>query len=203
MIMRGTLRKIILEMSLILIIILLPLFAVEVSAKMSPEEVSLGRGPNDVHIAGNGIGMPIGRILLVRRGNETGAIRFIKDWFIISKRFSRAEYESYIFTNPKEYMSANTLIRKKSIASWNFIANFLFWGNAEVKCGSIRMFWTGNRTVYFYSGDQYDGDYGIEFAPTPWMDISQVNLSDQRIKWFRYNGKRDRVNIPIDNLWVR
>ncbi len=189
--------------SLILILGLLPLFAVNVFATMAPEEVSRSRGPNDVHIAGNGIGMPIGRILLVRRGEETGAIRFLRKWSVISNRFTRAEYESYCLNNQPRKITDNTVIHKRDVASWNFIAKFLFWGNAEVRCGSIRMFWTGGTMVYFYRGDQYVGDYGVEFAPTPWTDISQVNLRDARIKWYRYDVKRDRVNIPIDNLWVR
>jgi hypothetical protein len=55
--------------------------------------------------------------------------------------------------------------------------------------------------IYFFSLSQKDGDYGIELAPTKWTDISQVNVFDPRLKWYRYDEKRKDTFIPIDQLW--
>jgi hypothetical protein len=46
-------------------------------------------------------------------------------------------------------------------------------------------------------------DYGIELAPTPWTDIKELNIKDPRIKWYKYDEKRERVFIPIDKLWEK
>ena len=75
------------------------------------------------------------------------------------------------------------------------------FGNKEVRCGSIRLYWPGKSSVCFYSLNKEEGDYGIELAPTIWSDISQVNVNDSRIKWYRYDEKREDITIPIDRLW--
>jgi len=46
-------------------------------------------------------------------------------------------------------------------------------------------------------------DYGFELAPTPWTDIKDVNIKDPRIKWYKYDEKRERFFIPIDKLWEK
>jgi len=39
-------------------------------------------------------------------------------------------------------------------------------------------------------------------APTPWENITEVNVSDKRIKWYRYDKNRKTIDIPvIDKLW--
>lgn len=55
--------------------------------------------------------------------------------------------------------------------------------------------------VYYNKHDQPQGDYGIELAPTKWTDISQVDVFDPRLIWYRYDENRKDLNIPVDKLW--
>ena len=161
----------------------------------------------DVHIAPNGIVMPLDRILLIRKGSDYCAIKFIRFWTGKTEEDRYAEYESY---SPREKSGDTNFLpdnveSKKGTASFSRlygIGRLAFsLGNKEVKCGEVRMFWSGDGAVHFFARGQREGDYGIELAPTPWTDIHRVNLSDPRIRWYRYDTTRKRVNMPIDNLW--
>jgi hypothetical protein len=61
--------------------------------------------------------------------------------------------------------------------------------------------WLSNPGVYFYGSQQTEGDYGIEFAPSKWTEISEINVFDSRLKWQRYDSKRQTMRINIDDLW--
>lgn len=171
------------------------------------EETFVPPQSQEVHLAPNGVVMPLGRILLVRRGTEYCALKFIRFWTGKTERDRYAEYESYCpreaSDNPE--FRAERVEKKRETASFSRLFGFgrlaFSLGNKEVKCGSLRLFWSGKGAVYFFARDQSQGDHGIELAPTPWSDISQVNISDPNVRWYRYNETRKRVNIPVDKLW--
>ena len=52
-------------------------------------------GTNEVHIAPNGISVPLGRILLVRKGMEYGALIITEAWIENREEDKYARYESY------------------------------------------------------------------------------------------------------------
>lgn len=165
--------------------------------------------PSEIHIAPHVVLMPLERIILVRKDSDYCAIKFNRfwggqktdqDWY--------AEYESYYqddktgdFTKDKVKFRKDVLSSPK--AKWSLFGHpvVLFGVNKEIKCGPIRLWWTGKGSVYFFKRYQPEGDYGIELAPTPWSNISEVNVFDPRIKWYRYDEKREKVNILINQLW--
>lgn len=164
-------------------------------------------GPNEVLIGPNGVIMPLGKILLIRKNSDLGAIKFTKFWRGKTEDDLYAAYEAYYqddktgdFINKNVKFSQEELHSPKPIFSL-FGHPFAFGIKEEIKCGPIRLWWTGKGAVYFFARDQRQGDYGIEFAPTKWTDISQVNVFDKRLKWYRYDESRKRVNIPVDHLW--
>jgi hypothetical protein len=59
--------------------------------------------------------------------------------------------------------------------------------------------WTYPNHVAFYSGGQAQ-DEGIELAPTKWQEISEVNIQDPHLNWYRYDEKRERILIPRAHL---
>jgi len=75
------------------------------------------------------------------------------------------------------------------------------FGNTDIECGSFKLFWSEKGWVYFFNSSQKQGDYGIELAPTRWTDISQVNVFDPRLKWFKYDESRETMIISVDELW--
>ncbi len=164
-------------------------------------------GPSDVQIAPNCIIMPVGRILLVRKDSDYCAIKFTEFWTGKTKEDLYAKYESYYQGDKTGDFSNKNIKFKKEDLSWPKAKTSIFghpWAPGtkdEIRCGPIKLWWTGKGTVYFYKRYQPESDYGIELAPTKWTDISQVNVFDSRLKWYRYDEKRKDVIIPVDQLW--
>ena len=161
-------------------------------------------GPNDVHIGKTAIVMPLGKILLVRRDSDYCAIKFSEFWTGKTEDDVYATYESYYQGDKSGHFSKEKLkIRKDKLAfpKPRGIGRFAFsFGNRNIRCGPLKLQWAGRGSVFFYAEGQKQGDYGIELAPTKWTDISQVNVFDPRLRWYRYDEKRPRVNIPVDKL---
>lgn len=171
-------------------------------------------GPNEVHIGAMGVVMPIEKILLVRKGSEYCSIKFTKLWsentsedstlFVAAGSDEYALYESYYQGDKTgDFSKKNVQINKAKLSFLKprGIGRLAFsFGNQEIKCGTIKLRSLSN-AISFYAEDQKAGDYGIELAPTKWTDISQVNVFDSRLKWYRYDENRKRVNIPVDQLW--
>jgi len=164
-------------------------------------------GPNEVHIGPNALVMPLGKIVLVRRGSEYCAVKFTEAWAGKTVEDQYAKYESYYQDDGTgDFFNKNVQFRKDQLCDRRFIGFMRFgfragFENLEMKCGPIRLFWSAEGSVHFRGLGQKDGDYGIELAPTQWTDISQVNVFDPRLKWYRYDEKRRRINILIDQLW--
>lgn len=162
-------------------------------------------GPDDVHIGKSAIVMPLGKILLVRRDSDYCAIKFMKFWAGKTEKDLYARYESYCQDDKTgDFSKLNVRVRKAELSfpKPRGIGRLAFsFGNKEIDCGPVRLFWSGQGAVHFYSEGQKQADYGIELAPTKWTDILQVNVVDPRLKWYRYDENRKRMNIPADRLW--
>lgn len=161
-------------------------------------------GPNDVHIGKTAIVIPLGKILLVRRGSDYCEIKFTEFWTGKTEEDVYAMYESYYQGDKTgDFSKQNLKFRKDKLAfpKPRGIGRLTFsFGNRNIHCGPLKLQWAGRGSVFFYAEGQKQGDYGIELAPTKWTDISQVNVFDPRLKWYRYDEKRQRVNIPVDQL---
>jgi hypothetical protein len=160
---------------------------------------------NDVKIRPNAISVPMGRIILIRKASEYGAVKFIDFWMGKTIQDEYGKYESYYQGDGTgDFSKKNVLLRKGKVSMLRPIG----WGglhcargSPEFRCGPFKLAWSGKNWVYFFHWGQDQGDYGIELAPTKWTDISQVNVFDPRLKWYRYDEKRKDMYIPIDHLW--
>lgn len=166
---------------------------------------------NEVMIAPNAIGIPLGRILLIRKSSDYCAVRFTQCWTGKTDYEQHAEYESYYQGDKTgEFGKSNVKYRKEEVyykkPSFSIFGHPISVGDKrDIQCGPIELWWSGLNcitAVYFNRHDLKQGDYyGIELAPTKWSNISEVNVFDPRLKWYRYDDNRKRVNIPIDRLW--
>ncbi len=163
--------------------------------------------PAQVIITGNGISMPLGRILLVRKDAYYCAVKFTEGWTGKTIEDCFENYEAYCLGdgtgNP---FDKNVLCEKGQLISRRLIAGRLIplpvgRQNEDLKCGPIKLYWTVGGVYFCDLRDMKHCDYGIAFAPTKWKDISQVNLFDPRLTWYRYEGLRKAIFIPIDQLW--
>jgi len=162
--------------------------------------------PDEVLIGPNGVIMPLRRILLIRKGSDYCAVEFTNFWTGKTDEDLYAAYESYYQDDKTgDFTNKNVKFKKGELSSakprWIGGGHTFSFGNKEIQCGYIRLWWTGKGAVYFFGNLKAQSDYGIELAPTPWTTISEVNVFDPRVKWYRYDETRKRVNIPIDKLW--
>jgi hypothetical protein len=161
--------------------------------------------PDDVGIAPNAIRVPIGIFLLARKNQEHCAVKFTKFWTGKTQEDEFVTYESYYQGDRTgNFSNKNVKIKREKLSSPKprGIGRLAFsFGDRDIKCGSIKLEWSGKGWVYFFNSNQKQGDYGIELAPTIWMDISEVDVFDPRIKWYRYDEERKRMNIQINKLW--
>jgi hypothetical protein len=162
-------------------------------------------GPDQIQIAKTGIEMPLGRLLLIRKDQDYCVVRFSKFWTGQDEKERFASYEAYFQgdrTGDFSKSNVKVSLRKASFLIPRGIGRFYFQlGDEEVRCGPFRLGWAYKGFVGFYGINQHSGDYGIQLAPTPWTNMKEVNVFDQRIKWYRYGQQQETVNIPIDKLW--
>lgn len=181
--------------------------------KASDQDVRKARDPNMLVIAPNAISIPVGRILLVCKESNYCAIKFTETWKGESAEDSFAKYESYYQGDGTgDFSKDNAKFNKALLAERAHIPYIRIFPrlggypagpeNMQIKCGPIKLAWSGGwNWVYFNERTWKSGDHGIELAPTKWSDISQVNVFDPRLKWYRYDDKRKDMYIPIDQLW--
>jgi len=181
---------------------------------MEPRIIGAGQKPqigppanDEVQIGPNGFIMPLNRILLVRKSLEYCAIKFTEFGKDDKAGNQYAKYESY-YQGDKTGNFAKANVKKKEAIlfspkpKWSIFGHpIVFGANEEIQCGSLRLWWTGKGALYFFRRYQQQGDYGLEFSPTIWTDISKVNVFDARLKWYGYDESRQRVNIPIEKLF--
>jgi len=160
--------------------------------------------PDDVRIGPHYIEMPLNRIFLIRNGQLYGAVKLTE---FGERKSKKNKYTSYISWyqddgsgdfNKKNVKNETRRATSKLYGIGRLSFNF---GNEEIRCGTFKLWWWGNGMVYFFERGQEFGDYGIELAPTKWMDIQEVNVFDSRLSWYKYDKKRLRKDIHIDELW--
>jgi hypothetical protein len=174
-------------------------------------DVVLANAADNVMIAPNAIGMPASRILLIRRGSEYCAVKFHPTGR--TEYEMSMEYESYYqgdrtgdFNNKNvKYLKEEVYVSKPKFTFLTYIiGHAIRSGSPNIHCGSIELAWSEGLSyfsTYFYRHDQEQSFYDIQLAPTPWTDISQVNVFDSRVKWYRYDHRRKDVFIPVEKLW--
>jgi hypothetical protein len=185
---------------------------------------------DEVVIDSGGIEIPLGYILLIRKDDHCCALKFKRNWTEVDEE-RKGKFESYVARGimdaesakdayEKRYsayvvyyqgdgsadFSRNNVVKQEHVSSWLPLKGpfrpFIYQpGDAHVICGSFKLVWVYKTGVSFIPTGKGLGDYGIALAPTPWTDISEVNVRDPRIKWYRYDEQRKRINIPIDKLW--
>jgi hypothetical protein len=153
-----------------------------------------------VMIAPNGVRIPEGRVLLVRKDKHYGAV-ILSDCRSGEKvGEASARYTSFYqgdgsgdFTRPNVKIVKGDLGQSKACGIGRLAFDF---GNKNIRCGPLLLAWSGRNHVYFYSTKERQGDYGIELAPTKWTEISQVNVHSEKITWYRYDLTRRVREVP-------
>ncbi len=185
------------KMSIFFLLLAILITAANAEQKLSKDEVG---------IASSCVVMPVGRVLLISRENFVGAVKFLQNDERSDGIYSKYEYFEYEKGRFKKVRESEVSLKKSS----NNRGGIFFHGSPTELAGpplKLRDFslfaeagGPDHATIYFANA-RYRPDLKVRMAPTPWKDISEVNLTDPRIRWFTYDKKESRKVIPIDKIW--
>ncbi len=184
--------------SLIMLLILLLVPSINAQVATSEQGLSSAHfdmGPRFVH-------MPEKYFVLVRKGHEIGAIRFTN----ISQStpsLGKSTYESFFQGDGSgSFLNSNVIKRsgELDIQPVKGVSHSLMHQPGPDKLW-VGKWWFGclspsliNMSLHFSEKDE-----GYEFAPTSARDVAEIDLSDKRLKWFRYDANA-RITVPVSDL---
>jgi hypothetical protein len=167
-------------------------------------------GPDELILEAEAIVMPVGRILLISRNDFLGGLKFIKNEERPEGMVSKYEYFDCQKGGFKKQREGEISYRKIEWNWWNTIKfKYLavhpnpFDYADKLEFGKFELFTSvgsTHSTVFFWSKARVI-DKVARLAPTPWRDISEVNLNEKRIQWFKHDETRKKRIIQIDKLW--
>jgi hypothetical protein len=152
-------------------------------------------GPYSVH-------MPEKFFVLVRKGREIGAIRLTKIK-LDSDGNGESAYESYFQGDGSgSFMNSNVVKRSGEITSKpvRSITHTLSWEPGQHRLW-VGKWWFGcmSPTLIPMSPHYSKKDEGFEFAPTSAQNITEIDASDKRLRWFRFDPDT-RISVQVSDL---
>lgn len=167
--------------------------------QVSGQSTVIPQGSEDVVIGDDFVQIPLGRILLIHKGSGYCAVKFTAAWTGKTEEDRYATYESYYqgdgtgdFLNKNVQFKKGDLILRRTVGLGH--PRFpVGCTKTRVRCGPTELVGYALRYVYFPAETDY--------APTEWTDISQVNVFDPRLKWYKNDYRRKVIRIPVDQLW--
>lgn len=187
-----------LNIFLLLTILITPAIA-EQNSSQKPSKDEVGIAPNCVV-------MPVGRVLLISGENFVGALKFLRNDERSDGIYSKYECFEHEKARFKKVRESEVSFKKSS----DNRGGIFFHGSPTELAGpplKLRDFSLfahargKDHSIIYFADARYRPDLKVRMAPTPWKAISEVNLSDPRIRWFGYDEKRERKIIPIDKIW--
>lgn len=155
-----------------------------------------------VFIRANAIRMPVGFFAVVRDGDKYCVAKFTETKKIGRKEHEYfAKYEAYyqddgtgnfLTKNARHYHDELSQREPFSIFG-KFPA--IKRGNTAIYCGDMTIQTSGyvnSGWLYFQHYDDY-----LSIAPTSAREISEVDISDDRLKWYQYDAGRKDIEMPI------
>jgi hypothetical protein len=163
----------------------------------------------------NGIYSALGRFLLIRQQDGLCAIKFTgakrgndasePTAFRGGEETFLSEYEWFFSPNYHGKWVASELKSGRSVvnsgSSWGIGRLAFGGGNSHIECGPMRFYWIAPTQLLFGDMQHTIGTQNYEMAPTKWISIDEVRPEAPFLKWFRYDEKRDRIDLRIDELW--
>lgn len=145
---------------------------------------------------------PQGVFLLIRKGSQVGAIRFVRVNTGTGDTGS-AIYESF-FQGDGSGSFLNASVVKISESTewkpWVGIGRLSYQpGQRRIRVGQWSFGSNDPGNIAMWPYRKTPGDYGYEFAPTSAEDISEVDATDKRLKWFRYFDG-DPIYLSVSSL---
>jgi hypothetical protein len=148
----------------------------------------------DYKIFETGMRVPLNKIVLIRKGQEIGAFK------LTYCEEKSAQYEWYypLQHGLDKVNSGKGTLRNRFVC---VIGRLCFQlGNIHIKCGPLKIDWNGYHMVAFFGTEEESRNYSVELAPTNKEKIEEINLSDPKLKWYRYTEEKREITIESDEL---
>ena len=149
-------------------------------------------------VHGSGMNLPVGKFLLIRKGNQVGALRLTrittdtKTKPRVAEWLGTVAYESY-FADGGRPLNDSSAIKTSDELRFGRFKGFGFhssWqsGQMTARVGPWKFLFFNEDGMYMTTVDFWNGvnhDSGLEFAPTGATDLDSVNPQDPRLHWYR------------------
>ena len=150
--------------------------------------------------------MPVGAFLLVRNGSQLGAIRLASLTPGPNRAEGRSDYESFSLPDKSTSFIGKGVNHKTGHIyigeTVGVHAVFVYTkGHSRAVIGKWKFSFSfpdliDMSNVSFWKGRH---DEGFEFAPTSACQLSEIDASDKRLRWFRWD-KITQVTLPLADL---
>jgi hypothetical protein len=182
---------------------------VEVDSEGPSRNELVRHAPTHAFVAWFGVGAPLGRVVLMRRGTELCAIRFTtfntreethEGLFTLGGPSYYAEYDWYDLSEHRKRSGHRETSRKPGYGIPLLTPPMFFAGNPFIGCGSMEPLWWYPIAVRFHETGDVGRDHGIELAPTGWKDAGAIDLAHPSLRWYGVNERRKPFFIPLELL---
>jgi hypothetical protein len=184
-----------------------------VAPELTPDQIKYSAKyiHQEVRIGSISISEPLGYFILARRGNHYCAIKITDFWLdegLVNGNMggTNALYESHYLNSTARPYEFVHLRGKLGLGQFKFSIfghGFALWSEPDIDCKVFEVRWTKASWIHFYSLEErmYNKPFVVNLAPTPWTDINDVDFDDPRLTWYTYDGGREDITIPINELW--
>jgi len=171
---------------------------------------------NNALITSGTVFTPVRRFMLIRKGNDACAVRFLSyrslndqkppTVFNSGHANQYAEYEwfyqgdgSFDFTKKSAKSGKENLHIGPATGighDKSFPRDMKFW----ITCGPFNYFWQYSTGIGFNSYPKNNEDREVEFAPSKWMRVEEIDFANPKLRWTRYSASTRRIEIPLEEL---
>jgi hypothetical protein len=150
--------------------------------------------------------MPVGAFLLVRNGGQLGAIRLTSFTPGPNRAEGRSSYESFFLPEQgRPFTSSDVDHKTGDIYIGETIgvhAVFVYTkGHTQALVGPWKFYFGYPDLINMSRVSLWKGlhDEGFEFAPTSACQVSEIDATDKRLRWFRWD-KTTQLTLPLADL---
>ncbi|NWJ42078.1 MAG: hypothetical protein HXX12_14035 [Geothrix sp.] len=147
------------------------------------------------------ISVPEGVILLIKKGDQFGALRFSAVKPDQEKGWGSAQFESaFQGDGSGSFSRSNILVGKGKVHAKSLVGigrvSFQV-GHTTLKIGPYKFYYSFPNWVDMWPAGELADDYGFEFSLVQAKEFSAIDVTAPSLKWYRFDqNRRIEINVP-------
>jgi len=166
---------------------------------------------NHARVSPLSVAAPLGRLVLVRADHSLCAVRFLEFHRGHDAKpataFNSGNESLWATAEEVQIEGSHKTVGKPEVISLERgpvvgLGRLGFAkGNIAIRCGGASLEWTYPNNISLGSYTQ-SPNYrkAVEIAPSAWTEVSQMDLKDPMLQWYRYDETRHDIVLNMDNL---